>query len=167
MNKTKDSTRVLAIDPGYERLGAAVVEKNLLDEKIVYSTCIITPRTKSFAERLVILGDEFESLIKKYKPQLVAIEKLFFASNKKTASAVSEVRGMLLYLASKHELPIIEYTPLEIKSTITGHGRADKSQVTEMVKRIVTLEKVPKYDDEYDAIALGLTTLARLSTILE
>jgi len=155
------TTRVLAIDPGYERLGVAIIEKQNNLEQLLFSNCVITPRTIPFSERLLILGEAIEKLIKEYKPTLVAIEKLFFTTNQKTASAVSEVRGMLLYLAATHHLPTTEFTPLEIKSTITGFGKASKDQVTDMVKKLIKIKTCPKHDDEYDAIAIGLTALAR------
>ena len=155
------TTRVLAIDPGYERLGVAVIEKQKNQEQLLYSACVITPRALPFSERLLMLGKAIEKIIKEYKPILVAIEKLFFTTNQKTASAVSEVRGMLLYLAARHHLPIVEFTPLEIKNTITGYGKASKEQVAAMVRQLAQIKTAPKHDDEYDAIAIGLTALAR------
>src|SRR3989344_2479559 len=155
------TTRVLAIDPGYERLGVAVIEKQKNREQLLFSTCVITPRTLPFSERLLMLGETVKKLIKEYQPTLVAIEKLFFTTNQKTASAVSEVRGMLLYLAALYHLPTTEFTPLQIKNTITGYGKASKDQVTAMVRQLVEIKTTPKHDDEYDAIAIGLTALAR------
>ena len=143
-------------------MGVAILAGENGHETLDYSNCVTTPATLPFTERLLLLGQAFESLLKKYSPDLVALERLFFTTNQKTASAVSEVRGMLLYLATKQRIKIVEYTPLEIKSTITGYGKATKSQVTAMVTKLMKLNTPLKYDDEYDAIALGLTALARI-----
>lgn len=156
--------RVLAIDPGYERLGVAVVEKINNKETLVYSDCLVTSKKDPFSKRLLTLGEAVEKLVLKYEPKVVAIEKLFFTTNQKTASHVSEVRGMLLYLAAQHQLETLEYTPLEVKSTLTGFGRANKEQIINMVRLRLDLPKVKKHDDEYDAIAIGLTTLARMKS---
>lgn len=153
--------RVLAIDPGYERLGVAVLEKkNGEKEKVIFSETIKTSPKREFKDRLFEIGLAVEEIIKEYKPENFAIEKLFFNTNQKTATNVSEVRGMLIYLAQKNKMDVYEYTPLEIKVAITGQGRADKKQVMFMLERLVKIEKEIKYDDEYDAIACGLTFLA-------
>lgn len=152
---------VLGIDPGYERLGAAILEKTSGGEHLLYSTCLQTAAKLTFPTRLAQLGREIEKLLAEWQPDCLAIEKVFFAKNQKTASQVSEVRGMLLYLAGRQNLPVIEYAPLEIKQTVAGYGQASKDQVAQMVKRLIKLKNIPKYDDEMDAIAVGLTALAR------
>ena len=155
--------RILAIDPGFERLGIAVVEKANPKELLLASDCLRTSAKDSFPERLSQLGAEIEKWLKKWQPDAVALEKLFLTNNQKTAMQVAEVRGMIIYIAASRGLPIIEKTPLEIKQTITGFGRADKTQVTLMVTKLVVMpsDKSSKIlDDEYDAIALGLTALA-------
>lgn len=150
---------VLAIDPGFDRCGLAVIKKGA-NETLLFSTCITTKVGDDYSKRLFTVGQEIEKQIKKWEPDLVALEKLFFATNQKTAIKVSEVRGMLIYLATKHGIELVEYTPPQIKQTVTGSGNANKKQVTEMVKRLIKLETVPKYDDEFDAIAIGLTACA-------
>ncbi|MEA1929535.1 MAG: crossover junction endodeoxyribonuclease RuvC [Patescibacteria group bacterium] len=153
--------RVLGIDPGYDRLGAAIIEREGGKEAVLFSTCLITNKKDDLPERYLYLGKELKKLIKKYQPNTLAIEKLFFTNNKKTASQVSEVRGMIIYLAADQGLNIFEYTPLEIKTTVAGFGQADKKQVADMVKQLVHLDEIRRHDDEYDAIAVALTALAR------
>lgn len=155
--------RILAIDPGFERLGIAVVEKANPRDLLLTSDCLRTSPKDSFPERLAELGGEIEKWIKQWQPDAMALEKLFLTNNQKTAMQIAEVRGMIIYLASSKSLPVVEKTPLEIKQAITGFGRADKNQVTLMVTKLVAIppEKTSKIlDDEYDAIALGLTALA-------
>lgn len=152
--------RVLAFDPGYERLGIAVVEKIKGKDSLVYSDCVRTRASLPFPERLRILGEEAEVLIKKFKPSLVALEEVYFEKNAKTAMQIAEVRGMLTYIAAVHHLPLLGYTPLEVKVAITGYGKSDKRAVSLMVERLVALPKKKRLDDELDAIAIGLTCLA-------
>lgn len=155
--------KILAIDPGFERLGIAVVEKANPKELLLASDCLRTSAKDSFPKRLSELGAEIEKWLKKWRPDAVALEKLFLTNNQKTVMQIAEVRGMIIYIAASRGLPVIEKTPLEIKQAITGFGRADKTQVTLMVTKLVTMppEKTGKIlDDEYDAIALGLTALA-------
>ncbi len=151
--------RVIAIDPGYERLGVAVVERVSGKEHLLYSDCLQTPKG-DFEQRLLKLGVAFTALIKEWQPQAFAIEKLFFATNQKTALGVAEVKGMLSYLAALHNLSYSEFTPLQVKVAVTSYGRADKKQVIDMLHRLVPITKKIRYDDEYDAIAIALTYLA-------
>lgn len=154
--------RILGIDPGYERLGIAVLEKNKGDkkEKVIYSDCFKTSAKIPFAERLLLLGKEIERVINMYKPDGLAIETLFFQNNQKTAMNVAEVRGMILYLAKCAGLTIQEFTPLQVKVAVAGYGAGDKRAVTDMVTKLVVIEKEIKHDDEYDAIAIALTGFA-------
>ena len=153
--------KVLAIDPGYERLGVAVLEKEKgKKERLIFSDTIQTSPKREFKDRLFEIGLAVEEIIKKYQPENFAIEKLFFNTNQKTATNVSEIRGMLIYLAQKSLMDIYEYTPLEIKVAVTGQGRADKKQVIFMIDRLIDITKEIKFDDEYDAIACGLTFFA-------
>ena len=152
--------KVLAIDPGYDRCGIAVLERVNAKEHVLHSQCFITDRTQTFPLRLTSIGVEVERIFTIYKPELVALEALYWGTNQKTAMGVAEVRGMLIYLTGRAKLPLYEYTPLQVKSGVTGDGRSDKRQVTEMVRRLVKLPSGRRHDDEYDAIALGLTCLA-------
>lgn len=152
---------ILAIDPGYERVGIAIVEQNRERSGVLrYSDCFKTTQDDPFPKRLSCIGSEIERVIRTYQPSRLAIEKLFFNKNQKTAMMVSEVRGMILYLAGLHKLTISEYTPQEIKIAITGYGKGNKQQVIRMVQTLITIDKNISYDDEYDAIAIGLTCCA-------
>ena len=152
--------KIIAIDPGYERVGIAILEKGLGKEELLFSECFKTLASESTEERLRQIGEEIENLIKKYKPEAMGIENLFFKNNAKTAMKVSEARGVMLYEAAKNNLLVMEFTPLQIKVAVTGYGKSDKEQVTEMVKRLIKINQPIKYDDEYDAIAVGLTFFA-------
>jgi crossover junction endodeoxyribonuclease RuvC len=151
---------ILAIDPGYERVGIAVLEKTRNKESLAYSDCFKTPSDLVFPKRLEMIGKEVERIIKKYKPKAFAIEKIFFNTNQKTATMVSEVRGALLYVALQNKLAVYEYTPLQIKVAVCGDGHGDKQQIISMVKNLIKIEKEIRHDDEYDAIAVGLTCFA-------
>lgn len=152
--------RVLAFDPGFERLGVAVLEKSAGKEQLLYSDCVRTSATLPYAERLRILGEAMEGLIGAWHPDAVALEHIFFEKNVKTAIGVAGVRGVLAYLAAKNDLPLFEYTPLEVKIAITGYGKSDKAAVGMMVKRLISIPVKKRLDDELDAIAIGLTCLA-------
>ncbi|MBP9711257.1 MAG: crossover junction endodeoxyribonuclease RuvC [Candidatus Pacebacteria bacterium] len=152
--------RVLAFDPGFERLGVAVLEKIGSKETLVHSECVRTPKTLLFAERLNILGAAAEKLIQEYAPTAIALEDVYFAKNEKTAMKIAEVRGMLTYITLKNKLDLHQYTPSEVKVAITGYGKSDKSAIAAMVPRLVVLPIKKRLDDELDAIAVGLTCLA-------
>ena len=153
--------RVLAIDPGYDRLGVAVMELVEGKEKLLFSTCLETIRTDSLPDRLHTLGTAVTKLLAEYQPDTMAIETLFFNKNIKTAIGVAQARGMLLYLAKVAGCTVYEFGPQEIKVAVTGYGNASKDAVYAMVTRLVS--DVPEHalDDEYDAIAVGITCLAQ------
>jgi crossover junction endodeoxyribonuclease RuvC len=150
--------RVLAIDPGFDRIGAAVLE----GDKVLFSYCIETDRKLPHSERLLEIGEAVRKIIKKWVPQSLAIEELFFNQNITNALKVSEARGVILYEGAQAGLEIYEYSPQAIKIAVTGYGKADKKQVENMVLKLVKLPKTArkKLDDELDAIALGITHLA-------
>lgn len=154
--------KILAIDPGYERLGLAIIEKNPGDKKetVLYSECFKTSAKIPFSERLALIGNKIEEVLKKYKPKILAIEKLYFEKNQKTAMGVSEVRGIVIYECAKNNMQIFEYTPLQIKSAVAGYGKATKDAVMNMVPKLVFMEKASNSDDELDAIAVGITCIA-------
>lgn len=154
--------KILAIDPGYDRLGLAVLEKQSGKESALFSACIVTDREQPHEKRLHTIGDEITKAIKKWKPNAVALETLFLITNHKTAMRVAEARGVILYETARANLPVFEYTPLQIKIAVTGYGRSDKRQVTEMVEKLITLPVRKRFDDEYDAIAVGLTCIASI-----
>lgn len=152
--------RVLAFDPGFERLGVALVEKQNGKEILLHSDCVRTSPSLPFAQRLSELGVAVEALIDLWQPGCVAIENVFFEKNAKTAMDVAAVRGMLLYIAARNGLPSHEFTPLQVKVAITGYGKSDKSAIAAMVPRLVSIQAKKRLDDEMDAIAVGLTCLA-------
>ena len=152
--------RVLSVDPGYDRVGIAVLERVKDKETLLHSDCFVTKRFDEFSNRLISIGEEVERVIMIYKPEALALEKLFFTNNQKTAMGVAEVRGMLMYIGKKAKLSLFEYTPLQVKQGVTGSGASDKIQVSDMVTRLLKLPAKKRRDDEYDAIALGLTCLA-------
>ncbi len=160
--------RIIAIDPGYERMGVAILEKNLKTngkEGLVFSECFKTSPKISHEERLKFIGQEIENLIQKYKPEAMAIETLFFKNNQKTAMHVSEARGVMLYVASVLGLGVAEFSPMAIKIAVTGYGNSDKTQVISMVQKLIKINTNIKYDDEYDAIAVGLTYFATKNSL--
>lgn len=152
--------KVIAIDPGYERMGVAVIEKNGSKEELIFSECFKTSPKINHDERLKLIGEEIESLIKKYKPDAMAIETLFFKNNQKTGMKVAEARGVMLYVAATSGILVKEFSPMAIKIAVTGYGMSDKDQVIFMVKKLVKIDREIKYDDEFDAIAVGLTYFA-------
>ena len=152
--------KIIAIDPGYERLGIAILEKGTGKETLLFSECFKTSAKEKHEDRLKLIGVEIEKIIKKYKPEAMGIETLFFKTNAKTAMKVSEARGVIMYEAAKNGLKINEFSPLQIKVAVTGYGKSEKEQVTAMVQRLIKISTPIKYDDEYDAIAVGLTFFA-------
>lgn len=153
---------ILGIDPGFERLGIALIEKEKgQKEKLIFSECFRTPKEKEFVDRLVLLGEKIEKILLDYEPNILSIETLYIETNQKTAMRVSEARGVVLYLAKKYNLEVCEYTPLQIKSAITGYGKADKKSVMLMVPKLIQISDSKKMlDDELDAIGIALTCTA-------
>ena len=153
--------RVLGVDPGYERLGVAIVEKDPKGKEVlIYSDCIRTDKKLPHPERLAIIADALTGLIEEYRPNILATETLFFENNQKTAMKVSEARGVIIASASTRGLRVCEYTPLQIKMATTGDGRADKKQMVRMIPLLIKFSKPKMLDDEYDAVAIALTCLA-------
>ena len=153
--------RILGIDPGFERLGIAVVEKQKTGkESVLFSECFKTSASLEFQSRLLLIGERVGKIIKEYHPEAVSIETLFLSTNQKTVMRVAEARGTILYEAARAGLPVLEASPGAIKTAITGDGRADKKQVMKMVKILVKIDESKKSDDELDAIAIALTGLA-------
>jgi crossover junction endodeoxyribonuclease RuvC len=151
--------RVLGIDPGTATTGWAIVEDDKKSPRLVACGCVNTSKLKTDADRLVEIGKDVRSLIKKYKPQEAAIEDLFFFKNLKTAITVAQARGVILYEIKKNIIPLFSYTPLQVKQALTGYGRADKNQIQLMVKNILKLKTIPKPDDAADAIAIAICHL--------
>ncbi|MDP2789238.1 MAG: crossover junction endodeoxyribonuclease RuvC [bacterium] len=159
--------RILGIDPGFERLGIAILEKNKEDkkERVIFSECFNTSANLDFPDRLSLIGRELREKIKKYKPEILAVETLFLSTNQKTAMRVAETRGVIIYEGTLAKLQIVELSPLQVKMSITGYGRADKKQILKMVKMLVELEDGKKSDDELDAIAIALSAFSHTRTL--
>mgnify|MGYP001219366505 FL=1 len=152
--------KALAIDPGYDRLGVAILQKIDGAEKLIYSTCIETDKESTLPKRLEEVGRKIEELLIKEKPDILGIETLFFNKNVKTAVAVAAARGVVIYLSEKHGAKTVEVSPQQVKVAVTGYGKSDKRAVTHMVKQLIKESPQEALDDEYDAIAVGITALA-------
>ncbi|OGI85831.1 crossover junction endodeoxyribonuclease RuvC [Candidatus Nomurabacteria bacterium RIFCSPLOWO2_01_FULL_39_17] len=153
---------ILGIDPGFERLGIAILEKNKSEkkEKIIFSECFKTSSKLDFSERLHLIGGRVKKIIKKYRPEILAIETLFLNTNQKTVMHVAEVRGAIIYEAMNFGLKVFEASPPQIKIATTGYGRANKEQMMKMVKILLAINNSTKSDDELDAVAIALTAFA-------
>lgn len=152
---------LLSIDPGFERVGIAVIQKEKGGkEKLLHSECFKTSKTETFADRLLLIQNKISSLCVEYNPTILATESLFMATNLKTGIQVAHARGVIIVTARKHGLTLYEYTPLQVKVAVTGYGKSDKQAVMAMVPKILHMEKNTHSDDELDAIAIGLTCIA-------
>jgi crossover junction endodeoxyribonuclease RuvC len=149
---------ILGIDPGTAIIGYGLIEKEEKGQKLkaIKYGCIKTSKDFTTAERLKILSDELDALIKKHHPEIVAVEDIFFFKNLKTAIKVSQARGVILLTIANANLPVAEYTPLQIKQAVACYGRAEKNQVQQMVKRLLGLKEAPKPDDAADALAVAI-----------
>ncbi len=148
--------KILGIDPGSTRVGYGLIKKEK-DELTLVRAGLLKISAKSKNLRLVDLERSFSQLLKKEKPDLVVLEKLYFMRNLKTALEVAQSRGVLTLLITKYKIPLLEYTPLEIKQNIPGYGLADKEAVAKMVAKILKIKKIIKYDDVSDALAAAIT----------
>ncbi len=149
--------RILGIDPGTGIVGFGVIDVEGAKKTMVDAGVIRTPAHQPTQERLLTIYNELKEIIEHNKPQVMVVEQLFFARNVTTAMSVSHARGVILLLGEQYNLRLAEFTPLQIKQSITGYGKADKKQVQEMVKVVLNLTEVPKPDDCADALAAALT----------
>ncbi len=150
--------KILGIDPGIARCGWGVIEKIQNSKfKIQNFGCVETKSDLPIGERLKTVYEQIIKIIKEEKPDCLAIEELFFNTNSKTAFIVGEARGVVLLAASQKNLSVAAYTPLQVKTSITGYGRAEKAQIGQMVKVLLKLKEIPKPDDVADALAVALT----------
>ncbi|MBI4049380.1 MAG: crossover junction endodeoxyribonuclease RuvC [Candidatus Doudnabacteria bacterium] len=145
---------ILGIDPGIGRTGYAFLKKTGSKIVLLESGCIST-KPGNEASRLLEIKKDLGLLIQKRKPDALAIESLFFASNAKTAMSVGQARGVIMLTAAEYRLKIIELTPLQVKMSATGYGKADKAQVQRMIAKLLNLKKIPKPDDAADAAAIA------------
>ena len=149
---------ILGIDPGLARMGYAFIEIKKKGEKskAINYGCIKTSPGLCAGDRLKKINNELNKLIKKYKPNVLAVESIYFFKNFKTAMPVSQAKGVILLTAAKKKIPVCEITPLQMKMAITGYGRAEKKQVQEMIKVLLNLKEAPKSDDAADALGVAL-----------
>lgn len=147
---------ILGIDPGFGRVGYGAIRMENSKYQHMGNGTIETSCKDKFEQRLDIIYNCVTQIIIKCSPDAVAIEKLYFQNNQKTAIDVAQARGVILLAARKLNVPIFEYTPLEVKTVITGYGRAQKRQIIYMIKKLLNLEEMPKYDDAADALAIAL-----------
>lgn len=150
---------VLGIDPGIAIVGYGFVREEGSRMVPVEYGKITTPAGMQQKDRLFDIYQDLNSLIKKHKPDAVAVEKLFFSKNVKTAMTVSEARGAILLTLSQNNLPVAEYNPMQVKIAVSGYGGADKKQVQQMVKNILGLKAIPRPDDTADALAIAICHL--------
>jgi crossover junction endodeoxyribonuclease RuvC len=163
--------RIISVDPGYDRLGIAVIEKPTKgNEKLLFSICHTTNKGDSFENRLFSVTKAFQEALVSFSPKECALEKLFFQNNQKTAMFVSRVIGALTYVCLEKNIPLFEYTPLQIKTAVTGNGRSSKLEMMKMVPLIIPCPKITAgekvLDDELDAIAVGITHLAMRKSLV-
>ena len=147
---------IIGIDPGYAIVGIGVIEYKGNKFRTIEYNAITTPAGMPTVERLKKIYTKMNSYLIKYNPDAIAIEELFFNSNQKTAINVAQARGVLLVCCANANIPIFEYTPLQVKQSVTGYGRADKSQIQQMVKMMLGLNVIPKPDDVADALAIAI-----------
>ena len=147
---------ILGIDPGTATTGYGVIKSEKGKIQAIDHGCILTKSSEDLENRLVTIFNELTKIIKKFKPEMAAVEELFFASNTKTAISVGHARGVLLLACSKTKVPVYEYTPLQVKQAICGYGRGDKQQIQKMVKTLLDLEEIPKPDDAADGLAIAI-----------
>lgn len=151
--------KVLGIDPGTATTGFGVVESKGSRLLHIAHGVITTPAKAPFADRLALIFERMESLLQEHQPDVVAIEKLYFARNVTTGIAVAQARGVLALAAARAKFPVGEFSPTEVKSAVTSNGRADKRQVQDMIKILLNLTTIPKPDDAADALAIAICQL--------
>ena len=163
--------RILGIDPGYAIVGCGIIDYDSHSFTTLEYGAITTPAEMPFEDRLSVIYDQLSELIDMFHPDAVAVERLYFNSNQKTAIDVAQARGVVLLAANKAKVPIYEYTPLQVKQAVVGYGRAEKQQVIEMVTKLLRLKKAPKPDDVADALAIAVchahAAPSRLLKVLE
>ena len=149
--------RILGIDPGYATIGFGLVESDRAQLHMLHYGTITTPAGLPLSKRLLQISNDMEELIRQLKPDVLAVEELFFNTNITTGIAVAHGRGVILCAAEKCGIPLYEYTPSQVKLAVTGYGKAEKRQVMDMTRRLLKLPTIPKPDDAADAIAVALT----------
>ncbi|MBO6273043.1 crossover junction endodeoxyribonuclease RuvC [bacterium] len=149
--------KILGIDPGMAIVGYCILDYNGMNLSLLHSGSIQTPKDKSEGERLNEIYQDLRTIISTYKPDICAIEKLFFFRNYTTVMPVAHARGVILLALNEFSIPVYEYTPIEVKQILTGYGRATKKEVEQMVKVALGIDSLPKLDDTVDAIAIAIS----------
>ncbi len=149
--------RIIGIDPGIARTGIGIIDEEKGKISALHFTCLETLQATSLPNRLQEIFTQTTEILKTYRPDVLAIEELFFNTNAKTAFIVGQARGVILLTAAEKNIPVATYTPLQVKIAVTGYGRAEKKQVGQMVQTILHLSSLPKLDDTTDALAVALT----------
>ncbi len=147
---------ILGIDPGTAAVGYGIVVGDRDNLKMIDYGCIKTESKTEMPKRLKSIYREINQIIKKFKPDCLAVEDIFFAKNSKTAITVGQARGVILLAGAENNLPVFDYTPLQVKQSTTAYGRADKAQVQKMVQIILKLKEIPKPDDAADGLAIAI-----------
>jgi crossover junction endodeoxyribonuclease RuvC len=149
---------IMGIDPGLTRCGIAVIsQKSMRDLSMLAVDVLLTPADSPLEKRLLSIEDAIEKWVLQFKPDVVAVERVFAQHNVRTVMGTGQAAGIALLVAARHGIPVAMHTPSEVKAAVTGSGRAGKVQVAEMVKRILKLETIPKPVDATDALALTIT----------
>lgn len=148
--------KILGIDPGMAIVGYCILDYEGSEIKLLHSGAIRTSKDDRESARLLEIYNDMSTIVEKYKPDCCSIEKLFFFRNQTTVMPVAHARGVILTVLEKFNVPIFEYTPMEVKMVLTGYGRADKKEVEQMVKISLGVEKLPKLDDTVDSIAIAI-----------
>lgn len=154
--RNNKSIRILGIDPGYAIVGFGILDYNGFSFTPIEYGAVTTEAHTNFAERLKAIHEDIEYIFDKFKPDCMAIERLYFTTNQKTAIDVAQARGIVLLSAAKRNVPIAEYTPLQVKMSVTGYGKAEKHQVMEMTRQLLKLAHIPRPDDAADALAIAI-----------
>ena len=149
---------VLGIDPGTARLRYGLVDRQGSRLTMLDYGCLETTNDRPLEQRLLIIHEGIDDLIKTHRPEAVGVERLFFNKNVQTAMAVGQARGVVLLVAAQHGLPVLEYGPHEVKLAVTGYGKAPKEQVQRMVQMVLAMKQIPRPDDAADALAVAVCT---------
>lgn len=158
--------RILGIDPGVAIVGFGVIESDRAQQQMIQYGAITTAAGLPLATRLVQIAADLEQLIIQFKPDEIAIEELFFSKNITTGIAVAHARGVILYTAERLQVPVYEYTPMQVKQAVVGYGLAEKHQVMDMARRLLKLKAIPKPDDAADALAIAICHARSATSLL-
>lgn len=153
---TSQSKKILGVDPGFHRMGYGIIEASGSQLKMLDYGSTETAKTKKIEERILEIACVLDDLIKHYQPDLLVVEEIFFFKNLKTAVNVAQARGAIILIGAENQIPILELTPLQVKQSLTGFGRAEKGQMQKIVKMILNLKEIPKPDDAADALAMAI-----------